>query len=84
MRAAGAPSGGPEGRQKQACHRPGFNKSSPHKAGVELACRDYDVRAAGRGVDGRICDEDSHDRRGVGWEVTLQRFLPSSRTSAAA
>ncbi len=50
MRAAAAPSGGPEGRQKQASRCPDFNKSSPHEAGVELAFSNYRVRAAGRGV----------------------------------
>ncbi len=29
--------------KKQACHRPDFKKSSPHEAGVELACVDYEL-----------------------------------------
>ncbi len=38
MRAAGAPSGGPEGRQKTNLPLSGLHKPSPHEAGVELAC----------------------------------------------
>ncbi len=54
MRAAAAPSGGPEGRQKTSRPMSGLHKISPHEAGVELACMDHRVRAAGRGVDAQI------------------------------
>ena len=43
-------SGGPEGRQKPRQALSGFHKPSPHEAGVGLACLNYRVRAAGRGV----------------------------------
>ncbi len=35
--------GGPQGRQKIARHRPIFVKPSPHEAGVGLAFTDYQV-----------------------------------------
>ncbi len=44
-------SGGPEGRQKTSLPPSGFHKPSRQDAGVEIACMNYRVRAAGRGVD---------------------------------
>ncbi len=44
-------SGGPEGRQKTSLPASGFPKPSRQDAGVEIACMNYKVRAAGRGVD---------------------------------
>ncbi len=35
--------------KKQACHRPDFNKSSPHEAGVELARPTSTMRNVGEG-----------------------------------
>ena len=35
--------GGPQGREKIARHRPIFVKPSPHEAGVGLAFTDYQV-----------------------------------------
>ena len=43
-------SGGPEGRQKTSLPASGFHKTSRQDAGVGLACLNYRVRAAGRGV----------------------------------
>ncbi len=52
-------SGGPEGRQKTSLPPSGCAKPSPHEAGVEIACMNYRVRAAGRGVVARVWDEDT-------------------------
>ncbi len=45
-------SGGPEGRPKTTWPPCGFPQASRQDAGVELACLDYEMRAAGRGVGG--------------------------------
>ena len=85
-------SGGPEGRQKTSLPPPGFPKPSRQEAGVEIACMNYRVRAAGRGVDApclitRLCEPPLNGSGGSVLSVlnSMQiRSMPQSRTDRGA